>query len=146
MNKVLRIKINSIIKPDIEFVDYPVLKTKCKFVNKMIKKIENSRVLMYLSKEFALAKLREYKVKIIKNGHEIDDIYSILNSWLTRIRIRRLIFIIFEGIMLPFTPILAILPGPNVFFYVPALLFYFHFRTFNELRQLKIEELNIEWE
>jgi len=148
MDNVLRIKINSIIKPDIEFIDYPVLTTKYKIINDMIKKLENrnSRVLKYLSKELALSKFREYKIKIIKNGYEIDDIYSILRFWIARITIKRLVFVIFEGIILPFTPILAILPGPNIFFYIPALLIYFHFRTFNKLRKLKIEELDIEFE
>jgi len=148
VKKLLKIKINSIIKPKIEFVEYPVLETKFEIINKMISKLNenNSKILKYLSKELALSKIREYKIKIIKNGHEKEDIIKILKVWLTRIRVRRLVFIVFEGIILPFTPILAILPGPNVFFYIPALLIYFHFKTFISLNNLKFKDLDIEWE
>jgi len=52
--------------------------------------------------------------------------------------------VVIEGVILPFTPVLALLPGPNIFFYVPALLFYYHLRSFLGLKKLQVDELDIE--
>jgi hypothetical protein len=52
--------------------------------------------------------------------------------------------VIIECTVLPVTPFLALLPGPNIFFYVPALLLYYHLKSYLGLKKVDVDKLDIE--
>ena len=51
---------------------------------------------------------------------------------------------VLEALVIPLTPFLALLPGPNIFFYVPALLLYFHYRSYKGLKRTDVDKLSLE--
>ena len=140
-------EIRSLIQIQVDMVDYPPLTTTKKWVQRGIDALENHlpRIQRYLSKQKALANLRNYRIRL-KCERKISDkrALSIFKLWLKKERVKRFVFLIIEGILIPFTGILAILPGPNLFFYVPALLFFFHLASYRGLRNLSVESLDIE--
>jgi len=100
-------------------------------------------VTLALLRERALGQLERYPVELIILGKGLtaDSSKKQLAHWLKRHRTLRLIYLVLEGLLLPLTPVLALLPGPNIFFYVPALLFYFHLASFRGLKQSIVDEV-----
>jgi len=145
--KDVTFEIKSLLKFQLDMVEFPGLSSPKHWVQKGINILKNHapKVLRYLSRQHILAELKEYKI-ILKTARVIDDghMKKIFNIWIRKEMMKRLVLVIIEALILPFTPFLAVLPGPNIFFYVPALLFYYHLRSYLGLRKVHVNELNIE--
>ncbi len=129
-----------------EIKDFPELSSKNQLVRKGIGILRQymPSVLRYLSMQRILAHLADYLIEI-RLDDEIpeNEIKRRLDSWLRRKRNRRLLYVILELLLMPFTAFVALLPGPNVVFYGLFVLFYFHMKTFLNLRKINSENLNI---
>jgi hypothetical protein len=142
-------------------VEYPELNSPKKWVQKGIDLLKKHapKVLHYLSRQRTLSRLKDYKViinektkkrkrrkklKLSAPERRLRRIKLIFKVWIQKEKLKRLIFVILEGLVIPFTPFLALLPGPNVFFYIPALLLYYHFTSYLGLRRVDVDELEIE--
>ncbi|MCK5056045.1 MAG: hypothetical protein KAT34_05280 [Candidatus Aminicenantes bacterium] len=140
-------EIKSLLKLKLDLVEYPELSSKKKWVRKGINILKQYTpgVLSYLSKENILARLKEYNI-VLKTEKKTTNKRAKLffKIWLNKEKAKRLFLIILEALIIPFTGILALLPGPNFFFYVPALLFYYHFASYRSLRKIDVDELQIE--
>lgn len=145
--KDITFEIKSLLKFQLDMVEFPELSSPKHWIQKGINILKNHapKVLRYLSRQHILSELKDCKI-ILKTVRAIDDnhIKKIFNIWIRKELMKRLVMVIIEGLILPFTPFLAVLPGPNVFFYVPALLFYYHLRSYLGLRKVHVNELNIE--
>lgn len=145
--KTITFENKSLLKFKLDLVEFPELTSPKKWVQKGINVLKKNtpKVLKYLSREKILMNLKDYKTRL-KTSKPMDDedLEKFFKLWIQKEKLKRLFFVIIEGIILPFTPILAVLPGPNVFFYVPALLFYYHLRSLLGLRKIDVDELNIE--
>lgn len=146
-------------------VEYPELSSPKKWVQKGIDLLKEHapRVLGYLSRQRVMAQLKDHKIiikikpkkkkkrrkKQRKKSFTASERWErwtkrIFKVWVQKEKAKRLIFVIFEGLAIPFTSILALLPGPNIFFYIPALLLYYHLISFLGLRKVDVDELDIE--
>jgi len=145
--KQVTFKIKSLLKFKLDMVEYPDLTSPKKWIQKGIDILKKNapKVLNYLSKQKVLAQLKECKV-IIKTKRKTKEkrIKIVFKLWIQKEKMKRLILVIIEFLILPFTPILALLPGPNVFFYVPALLLYYHLTSYLGLRKIDVDDLDIE--
>jgi hypothetical protein len=145
--RTITFEIKSLLKFQLDLVEFPELSSPKQWIQKGINILKNHapKVLRYLSRQKILANLNNYKIRL-KTTKAIGDnhLKKIFKFWIQKEKMKRLVLVIIEGAILPFTPILAILPGPNIFFYVPALLFYYHFNSFRGLRKIDVDELNIE--
>lgn len=145
--KSVTFEIRSRLKFQLDMVVFPELTSPRKWVQKGINVLKNHtpKVLRYLSRQKIMSELKDHKiiletVKPIKDKH----VKRLFKIWIHKEKGKRLILVIIEGLLLPFTPVLALLPGPNIFFYIPALLFYYHLRSFLGLKRLHVNELDIE--
>ena len=128
-------------------VQYPELTSPKKWIQKGIDilKKHTPKVLNYLSKQKVMSQLKECKIIIETEKNTKDKhIKTIFKIWIQKEKMKRLTLVIIECIILPFTAILALLPGPNIFFYVPALLLYYHLTAYLGLQKIDVDELNIE--
>jgi len=149
----------------LEMVEYPELSSPKRWVQKGIDLLKEHapRVLRYLSRQRVMAQLTDHKIiikikpkkkkkrrrKVLKKNFTAFErrqkwTKRIFKIWIQKEKAKRLILVILEGLVIPFTPILALLPGPNVFFYIPALLLYYHLTSFLGLRKVDVDELDIE--
>ncbi len=126
--------------------DFPELRSEKKLVKKSLAIVKRYTpgILRYLSKQRVLAHLPTYLIEI-RSKEDISEIEvrRRLGNWMRRKMKRRLIYVALEILLMPFAAFLAVLPGPNVFFYVLFVLFYFHMKAFLSLRKIKSENLNI---
>jgi uncharacterized membrane protein len=60
-----------------------------------------------------------------------------------RLMFRKLVYVLAEVLLLPLAIVAAILPGPNVAFYLLFVLLYFHFSAFWHLRHIRVAELRL---
>jgi hypothetical protein len=145
--KSITFEIKSLLKFQLELVEFPGLSSPKHWVQKGIDILEKKApgVLKYLSRQKIMAELWGYKI-ILKTAGAIADehVKKLFKIWIQKEKMKRLVLLVIEGLILPFTPFLAVLPGPNIFFYVPALLFYYHFRSYRGLRKVHVKDLNIE--
>ncbi|MCK4763508.1 MAG: hypothetical protein KAW12_15015 [Candidatus Aminicenantes bacterium] len=145
--KKITFEIKSILKLKLDMVEFPELNSKRKWVQKGIDVLKQHApgILAYLSKESIMGRLKEYEI-ILKTERSTKEerLEFFFNIWLKKEKAKRLLFVFIEVLLIPFTGILALLPGPNFFFYVPALLLYYHFTTYRGLRHIDVDELNIE--
>lgn len=140
-------EIKSLLKLKVDLVDFPELTSPKKWIQKGIDILgrHTPRVLKYLSRQKILAELDLYHIRLeTASAGESGKIKKVFRYWVRKERLKRMIYVIIEGIILPFTPILALLPGPNIFFYVPALLFYYHLRSYLGLKRVNVDDLSIE--
>ncbi len=146
MDKII-FEIKSLLKLELDMVEYPELKSGKKWVQKGIDVLKKHapKVLAYLSKESILARLKHCEI-VLKTAKTSKDekIEFFFKVWLQKEKVKRLVFVIIEAVIIPFTGFLAILPGPNFFFYVPALLFYYHLTSYLSLRKIDVDKLKIE--
>ncbi len=139
-------EIKSLLKFELEMKVYPELISPKKWVQKglnMLKK-HAPRVLKYLSREKVIADLNNHPI-ILEAFRDTKDstLRRIFKVWVKKEKAKRLVYVVVEAVVLPFTGILALLPGPNFFFYIPALLIYYHFRSYRGLRKVKVDHLDI---
>jgi hypothetical protein len=159
-------EIHHMIAFKMEMVDFPELKSGKKWIQKGLDLLKKHapRVLKYLSKQEVMAQLKDFDVVIDlisrkkrklkrkrakKRQRALERrqrwIKRSFKVWVQKEKAKRLILVILEGMIIPLTPILALLPGPNVFFYIPALLLYFHLRAYLGLRKVDVDELKIQF-
>ena len=144
--KTITFVIRSLLTFQLDLVDYPELSSPTRWIQKGINALKTRLpdVIRYLSRQKILAELDQYNI-ILEAPGSLDDHHAgkMFRIWIQKEKMKRLALVIIEGIILPFTPFLAILPGPNIFFYVPALLFYYHFTSYRGLRRVHVNDLNI---
>lgn len=140
-------EIHSLVDFHLEITRYPELTSTHKWVQKGIEvlKKHTPKILQYLSKQKILSHLSECNITIetIK-AYEPHHITYAFQQWIKKEKKKRLVYIICEGSIIPLTPILALLPGPNIFFYIPALFLYYHVISFLGLRKVDIHKLDIQ--
>ena len=145
MKKIV-FELKHLLKINLELVDFPELTSSKKWIRKGIEVLKKYTpgVLKYLSRQEAISSIKNHHIEI-RTEKNIDEnhVRKRFQLWIHKEKTKRLFFIIIEAIILPFTPILALLPGPNFFFYVPALLFYYHLVSFNGLRKVEVDNLKI---
>lgn len=131
---------------EIDLKDFPELSSENKLVKKSLAIVKRYTpgILRYLSKQRTLARLPAYLIEI-HSDKEIpeNEVRHRLGNWMRRKMIRRLIYVAMELLLMPLTAFLALLPGPNIFFYLLFVLFYFHAKAFLSLRKIKTADLNI---
>ena len=109
-----------------------------------------------LRQEEALAKalrIPELSVIVLCGGEEEKHANLRFHFFLHKRRSQRLLLLIGEGILAPFTGIIAFLPGPNIVFYALALIMITHWQSFRGIRALlakkheyRVDPLLTEWE
>ncbi len=140
------IRCESLIRIKFELVKYPKLDSKKKLIKKGLMLLEKHtpKISNYIAKQKALAEICKFQVIInSKRKRKPKRIKKYFKLWIKKEKFKRLIFLILEGLVLPITPFLAIIPGPNIFFYIPFLLFYFHLQSFKGLKKLDIDLIEI---
>ncbi len=149
--KTITIEINSILRLKLNIVEFPDLTSQKKWIQKGINLMKKSmpKVLDYLSRQRILSQLSAYEITLRKiDASDVppssdERIKNTFKFWLKKEKLKRLVFVVIEALILPLTPILALLPGPNIFFYVPALLFYYHLTSYLGLKKIDINNLNL---
>jgi hypothetical protein len=90
-------------------------------------------------------KIGEPALRILHSGrtdeHRVDHKFRF---FLQRHRTRRLVYLIGEAILLPFSALTMPLPGPNLSFYVLALIMITHWQSFRGLKALLGKEHEFE--
>lgn len=132
--------------PGILLLEFPELAAESRWVRKGIDLLRQYApgVLGYLSRQRILAHLDGYPIEVRGAGAmTAADVRAVLARWMQGKRNRRLLYIVLELLLMPFTAFVALLPGPNIVFYGLFVLFYFHFKAFLSLSRIKAEELDI---
>jgi hypothetical protein len=98
----------------------------------------------YIAEQRTMGRMPACRIAI-KAPAGIDAVQArhLLGNWLRRKKNRRLLYVALEVVLMPFSAFVAILPGPNVVFYLLFVLFYFHLKAFISLRKVDIDKLNI---
>lgn len=144
--KTITFDMKSFLRVPLVLTDYPELTSKKKFIQKGIAILRQNTpgVLRYLSRQQVLSRLNQFKIRIITEKKNPHRVRKTLKIWIQKEKTKRLICLIIEAVIIPFTGILAFLPGPNFFFYVPALLFYYHLTSFLGLKKIDVDTLDLE--
>lgn len=162
--ETITFEISHFVTFKLEMVHYPELSSDKKWIQKGIDLLKKhaARIHHYLSKQRVLAKLKDYKIIVevrprrrgSRREHKKNEPKAVnrrqkwtkrmFKIWVQKEKAKRLIFIILESLIIPLTPIAALLPGPNFFFYVPALLLYYHFTSYQGLRKVRVKQLEFE--
>jgi hypothetical protein len=155
-------EVRSWLRFHLEMVEYPQLSSPKKWIQKGLLLLQQHapNVLNYLSRQKTLSRLPACKIIIIVNARKkkrgrkklkisapqrrLKRIKLIFKVWIQKEKLKRLILVAIESLAIPFTLILALLPGPNIFFYIPALLLYYHLTSYLGLRKVEVDELSIE--
>jgi len=162
--ETLTFEIYHLVTFKLDMVRYPELTSDKKWIQKGIDLLKKhaTRVHHYLSKQKALAQLKDYKIVVevkprsrrSKRQHKKNEPKAVerrtvwtkrmFQLWIQKEKVKRLVFIILESLIIPLTPFAALLPGPNFFFYIPALLLYYHFTSYQGLRKVRVKQLEFE--
>lgn len=86
-------------------------------------------------------KLEDKKLKIVHSG-QLDEkkIKAKFYFFLQKQRVKHILFLTGETLLLPLSGLLALLPGPNVFFGVLALLMFTHWQAFLGINRILNKE------
>jgi hypothetical protein len=128
---------------------FPELTSEIKLVGKGLGIIKKSLpgLMNYISKQRVMGHLPECQIMVkTLEKTDMDQVRHLLKHWLRRKKNRRLAYVAIELLLMPFSAFIALLPGPNVAFYLLFVLFYFHLKAFLSLRKIDIEKLNISLE
>ena len=145
--KTITFEMKSLLRVTLEMTEYPELTSKRKFIRKGISILRQytPKILRYLSRQQVLSRLGQFKIRIVteenKNPHRVKQVFKI---WIQKEKSKRVFCLICEALVIPFTGLLAPVPGPNFFFYVPALLFYYHLTSFLGLNRIDVDDLDME--
>lgn len=162
--ETIKFEISHLVTFKLEMVQYPELSSDKKWVQKGIDLLKKhaTRVHHYLSKQRVLAQLKDYKIIVevkprkrgSKREHKKNQPKAVARRqkwtkrmfkvWIQKEKAKRLIFIVLESLIIPLTPFAALLPGPNFFFYIPALLLYYHYTSYQGLRKVRVKQLEFE--
>lgn len=142
----IEIKIAAAGKLKLELTAFPELTSEHRLVRKglIILKQYLPSLTNYISKQRIMGRMPACRI-VVKTppGIESDQVRRLLEYWLRRKKNRRLLYVVMELILMPFSAFIALLPGPNVVFYLLFVLFYFHLKTFISLRKIDIGRLDI---
>jgi len=145
--KTITFDIISALKFELDIIKYEKISSEVKWIQKGIKIAEKHFpwIVNYLSKQSILANLCRYKI-VIESDRKRSQKYikKLFSIWIRKERMKRRVFVIIEAILIPFTPILALLPGPNIFFYIPVLFFYYHWKSLKGLNKVELCNLELE--
>jgi hypothetical protein len=142
-------KVVSLVRIRIELLNYPELKSEKPMVQKAIGLMIRylPRVSDYLARQQALARPEKFRLILEgKSRYRPVTILRIFRYWVRKEKLKRILIMIPEALLLLFTPLLAMIPGPNVFFYIPFLFFIFHWRSLRGLARIRQQDLLIRWE
>ena len=160
--KQVTFEVRSWLRFHLEMVEYPELSSPKKWVQKGIDLIKKHapKVLHYLSRQRTLSQLKDCKIiinvklkkkkrrrkklKLTAPERRLKRIKLIFKVWIQKEKLKRLILVVLESLVILPSCFLALLPGPNVFFYIPALLLYYHLTSYLGLRRVDVDELDIE--
>ncbi len=144
--KTIILEMRSFLRLEVDFVSCPPLSSKRPIVQKALRIMAERfpRLLNYLSRQRALALLPEHRIVIKTRGRWKERrVMRQLGFWLRRERIKKLFYMIVELLLMPLAGLMAVLPGPNVFFYGLFLLFYFHLQAYLGLRRIRSSGLDV---
>lgn len=145
MDKI-EIEIVSAAGKKLELRSFPELSSERKLLGKGLRIVKQylPRLMRYISKQKVLGHLPKYRIAVkAKDNLDPDQVRRLLEYWLRRKKNRRLAYVAMELILMPFSAFIALLPGPNVAFYLLFVLFYFHLKAFLSLRKIDINKLDI---
>jgi hypothetical protein len=148
MDKI-EIEIMSAANLKLELRSFPELTSENKLVNKGLGILKQylPKLMGYISKQRVLGRMPACEITVkTSEKTDMEQIRHLLKHWLRGKKNRRLVYVAVELVLMPFSAFIAILPGPNVAFYLLFVLFYFHFKTFLSLRRIDIEKLNVSLE
>jgi hypothetical protein len=148
MDKI-EIEIVSAAKLKLELRSFPELTSERKLVGKGLRIIKQylPGLMHYISKQKVMGHMPTYQIAVkTREKTDIGQARLLLKGWLRRKKNRRLAYMAIELILMPFSAFIALLPGPNVAFYLLFVLFYFHLKAFLSLRKIDIEKLDISLE
>lgn len=130
---------------EIRVLHYPELYSENRLVARGIAVLRQHapRVLRYLSLQRLLGRLPLHPIAVRADGLSEAEVRARLAAWMRGKSQRRLLYVVLELLLMPFTAFVAVLPGPNVIFYGLFVLFYFHFKAFLSLSRIKVEDLDI---
>lgn len=141
---IIRIRPGPGMKPEI--ILYPLLASSRPLIRKVLESLKKATpgLIRYLSIQHALAHLENHPIVLrTPVGFNAGNARALLQRWLQGKVRRRLIYVMLELLILPLAAVAAILPGPNVAFYLLFILFYFHLKALLHLRKIKMEKLTI---
>ena len=148
MNKI-EIEIVSVAKQKLELRSFPELSSEHKLVGKGLRILKQylPDLMRYISKQKVMGHMPTYQIAVTaREKKDIGQVRRLLKHWLRRKKNRRLAYVVIELILMPFSAFIALLPGPNIAFYLLFVLFYFHLKAFLSLRKIDIKKLNISLE
>lgn len=140
------IEVISIMRLKLVMTEFPELTSKRKWVQKALNLLKERapRILHYLSRQKAMAGLGKARVVLqSQKPRKEESVKFAFKVWIKKEAGKRLLQLVILGVILPVTPLLAILPGPNIFFYIPFLLFYFAWISYKGLRKIDVDEMDI---
>ena len=118
---------------------FPELTSGHKLVGKGLRIVKQylPGLMHYISKQKVMGHMPTYQIAVTSPGKkQISTRFAAcLKCWLRRKKNRRLAYVAIELILMPFSAFIALLPGPNVAFYLLFVLFYFHLKAFHQFAQ-----------
>lgn len=145
MDKI-EIRIVSAARLKLELLSSPELSSENKLVRKGLAILKRTLpgLMGYISKQRVMGRMPSCEIAVTsREKTDIGQVRRLLARWLRRKKNRRLAYVAVELVLMPFSAFIALLPGPNVAFYLLFVLFYFHLKAFLSLRKIDIDKLNI---
>jgi hypothetical protein len=142
----IEIEIVSATKVKLELRTFPHLTSERRLVAKGLAIVRQYMpgLVNYISKQRVMGRMPACQITVkTREKTDLNQVRRLLKLWLIRKKNRRLGYVAVELVLMPFSAFIAILPGPNVAFYLLFVLFYFHLKAFLSLRKIDIEKLNI---
>lgn len=125
-------EVRSLLRMRLEITRFPELASKSELIQKGIAAVKKRfpGIIAALSKEKVLSELKRHTLEIrCATGMDEKHVRRAFMVWLGRQRVKRLLFVIGEAMILPFAVLLSVIPGPNVLVYLVLVALYFHFRS-----------------
>jgi hypothetical protein len=142
----IEIEIESAARGKLLLRSFPELTSEHKLAGKGLRILKEylPGLMHYISKQKVMGHMPSYLI-IVKAREKIaiDEVRDLLKHWLRHKKNRRLAYVIVELLLMPFSAFIAVLPGPNVAFYLLFVLFYFHLKAFLSLGKIDMNTLNI---
>ena len=142
----IEIEIISAAKRKFALISFPELFSEHKLVGKGLRIVKQylPGLMHYISKQKAMGHLPSYQISVkTREKLDINQVRDLLKHWLLHKKNRRLAYVAVELLLMPFSAFIALLPGPNIAFYLLFVLFYFHLKAFLSLRKIDIGKLDI---
>jgi len=144
--ETLTVHIHSLARVHIELTDFPDLSSMNRLVKRGLDLLRSRapKFLRYLSRQKVLSNLSAYEIVVhTAEAAEEKHVRRVFGIWLQRQKLEKLLCVIGEMLVIPFTAILTPIPGPNMVFYFIFVLFYFHLKTYLSLRRTHAHSLRL---